>query len=367
MKQRLNIKCIYSLLLLVIVATMAGTVQVWATSSTEAEESLELLTAEEQKVIEDLYVLEQEIEGSRYKIERLQEEIATIESSVETNEISIMEKQVLFDRNKALLGEVLVAYQQQGPASFVEIILNSESIGDLVYRINVLRDLAVGTGELLTNLEDGQKALEAQTTQLNEDKVKLQTETTNLEEELLSLESAKQAQQDYLIELAEDRAYYEALITDINNAWDVMKEEFYQASQGFEKLAEGGELSSDMLSIGLSLMGIKVTITEESFNKVIQNSDEIPNMSFDFNEGGIQLDMPSYHLTLYGNFVPDDKNRLIFKVDEGSFYDVPLEPSSIDDLFTLSELVLNVQPLLFGDYYIKEVRTADGYMVLYLR
>lgn len=86
-------------------------------------------------------------------------------------------------------------------------------------------------------------------------------------------------------------------------------------------------------------------------------------MEFDFSPGKIEMKAPEKNLTLEGEFVIIDDQILKFEAENGSFYGMPLEKGTIDELFEEGYFILNLEPLI-GKNVLKSVEIMDGYIEL---
>jgi len=75
------------------------------------------------------------------------------------------------------------------------------------------------------------------------------------------------------------------------------------------------------------------------------------------------MNMANENLILSGNFIVLEGNIIKFQVEKGSFYSIPLELASIEELFQEGYLILNLKPYL-GKSTLKSVKIEEGFMEL---
>ena len=85
---------------------------------------------------------------------KIAEEIEAMKGEIERLEELIQRETLNYEEKLNTLEEFLVIYQRMGPSSFIDIILSADSITNLLDRINILRDLAKNSGELLKSIEE---------------------------------------------------------------------------------------------------------------------------------------------------------------------------------------------------------------------
>lgn len=329
----------------------------------DIEEKLLSVTEEEKQILENLFLQVQEIEELERDEANINAEVKAMQYEIENLEDRITSEELSYDKYKDVLKEVLKTYQRMGPGSYVEIILSSESMSDLFNRINTLRDLTKGTGELLESLDQSL--------------LKLTTEKSNLDEKLKLLEAKQlvlreaidkkmlviKAKEDYLISLAGDREYFLERLDNMNSVMNELKSMISELSGEFANLIANSNFPADAIKLEFTLSGIKGSINEDIFNKIISEHNGFPDMRFSFKLGKIELVIPEKSVYFAGNFIIVNGNSLKYDITEGSIYDMKLEKSSIDDLFSSGYFVLNLEPLLDKNT-IKSIESKNGYIDL---
>lgn len=127
----------------------------------EVKEKLSVISEEEKEILQNLFILAQEIEIAELEEKKLANEIDLINKEIKALEDAIAEGGLAYEKKRESLKQVLKSYQRMGPGSFLEIILDSDSLSTFLHRVNILRDLTKNTGTLLEQLElSGKKLLE---------------------------------------------------------------------------------------------------------------------------------------------------------------------------------------------------------------
>ena len=91
-----------------------------------SQETLAGISSEEKAVLEELFILSQEIEEMGRKQEELDREAAGLQNEISKMEGAIKERQKSYDLQLEILKQVLAAYQKNGPASFLETLLSAD-------------------------------------------------------------------------------------------------------------------------------------------------------------------------------------------------------------------------------------------------
>lgn len=331
---------------------------------TELKEKLENISEEEAAVLSELFSLEQEIAALEADELRISDEINQLQRSILDLEKSIQEKQEAYDNQCEILKQVLVNYQRRGPASYIEILLRAKDFSSFIKSLNIIKDISHNTNELLEELKEGQK-------QLNEKKASLETENALLEQKRTELANdihkkmqLQQQKEEYLASLKQDGEYYRIQLELVSGMWENCKKLFSEMSKDIADIINAGLFAVDDLNLKLGFFNISGYIEEETFNRVLSDNSNLTETVFEFEEGRVKIEVPSERLLLIGNFVVTGKSEVTFEAEEGYFYDLPLEKSSIDEIFMNGPLTINfdliADDIIVIDFKITDVTSNDG-------
>lgn len=364
MKEKKNIFIWLSLFIVVVLIFTSSTM--WADNEnnvSEIREKLANISEEEKQILEYLFIQVQEIEEMEREKNRISEEIDLMSIDIAELENRINKEEVNYEKNLSGLESILKSYQRMGPGSFLEIILDSNNLTDFIRRINILRDLTRNTGELLDKIEKSKEKLLSEKNNLDEKLKELETKEEVLKETLAKKQELVKEKEEYLDSLAEDKELYIERLEYIAMIMSELKGIFSSFTKEFSRIIEEGNFPQDAVKETITLRGIKGVIEEKTFNEIIASQKGLPQMEFDFTPGKIEMKAPEKNLTLVGTFVIIEDQILKFEAVKGSFYGMPLEKGTIDELFEEGDFVLNLQPLI-GKNVLKSVEIMDGYMEL---
>ena len=329
----------------------------------EIEEKLSTISDEEKKVLEEFFLLIQEIEAMEREIEKASGDVEVIKQEVRDLERSIESETIAFEQRKDDLKKVLQSYQRMGASSYIKIILESDSITALLRRINTIRDITRNTGNLLDELEDRKASLELEKINLEEKLSFMEKEEERLKEALEKSLVLKDEIENYLTSMAEERAYYTEHLNNIQFVWNDLKLMFYDATKEFNRILTEESLPEESLKTSITLKGIKGLINEKAFNDILSESDHLPKIEISFYKNEIKMNLPEKYLVLSGQFTILDGNKLEFDVRRGSFFEMELEASSIEDLFKEGPMVLDLEPVI-GKNTVRSIEILEGYIEL---
>lgn len=350
-------------LILLIISFLSTSILAENNTPSEIQQNINSISEKEKKVLEELFNLTQEIGIAEGEERAISKEIENIGSEVKTIEEKIKEEELAYEKKQEGLNQVMKTYQRMGPGSYMEIVMNSDSLSDFLRRINTLRDLTRNTGKLLEKLDESKKKLALENIKLRE-KLELVQEKQRQARELLAKKlKIKQEQEDYLASLKEESKFYRSHLNNIQQMIEELKPFLSKASEQFYSITQTGNISEDALRISFSIPYIREQLDDKVLNEIIANQPDFPKMVFTFDVGKTEISFPDKKLILSGSFVVEEGCILKFAVDKGEFYGMPLEAGYIEELFSEKPLALDCKPML-GDSTLESAETKRGYLEL---
>lgn len=328
---------------------------------TDIEEKLANISLEEMEILEYLFIQVQELDEMERENIRLNNEIDIMGIDIESLEDRIIAEESKYNQNLIALESILKSYQRMGAASYLEIILDSDSITSLIRRINILRDVTKNTGELLFTIEKTKKNLVEERINLDNKIKALEEKRVVLRESLVKKQELVKEKEDYLASLGSERDMYTERLDYIELMMVELKQILKDFTWEFAKIIRDGNLPEDAVVETLTLRGIKGTIKEKVFNDIISSYEKLPKVEIKFVPGKIEMRAPDKQLVLVGEFIIINDQTLKFEAETGSFYGMSLEKSTIDELFSEGDFVLELEPLL-GRNILKSVEIKDKYI-----
>lgn len=330
---------------------------------TGIKEKLTSISEEEKKTLQSLFTISQEINVMEQEEQRLTLEIESTNKAIKALETEIAKGEAAYSLKRDGLKQVLRSYQRMGPGSYLEIIMNSESLTTFLRRLNTLRDITRNTGVLLDQLEQSRQKLAAEKNSLSEKLAQVKEKERLSKEALDSKLKLKGEMEKLLASLKGEKQYYQEQLANLEKAMSELKPVLSNAVKEFYSIIQNGNTSKDAFKITFSLFSIKGSIDEKAFNDIISKQPNLSEMKFAFHQDKVEISMPDRNLVLTGNFVIVDGHTLKFHADGGSFYGMPLELEFIEDLFNGVEMALDLKPIL-GNNTLQSITNHEGYIEL---
>lgn len=176
----------------------------------EAESTAENIgeAAEAASIIQqEIRELDEEMAETNHSISLQQKDIEmTNEETLQLRESIVEMEKRISDREEVLQERVKSMHQRSGTIQYMEVILGSQSFGDLLARVSALRNIAQQDRTVLDAHISDMEALETARLSLGEELHLLETQMSELEIMQLALEEAA-AEKALLLEDAEERGY----------------------------------------------------------------------------------------------------------------------------------------------------------------
>lgn len=324
----------------------------------EVQESLAGISEEEKEVLERLFILSQEIEEMNRQNLQTSKEIENLNVEVEEIEKLIEIETLAYEENLNIMEDVLKTYQRSGPGSFIELILSSDSLKVLLQRLNALGDITRNTNNLLESLQESKAKLDTEKNKITERLMIIEEQQQKLEEALEKNVVLKEELEIYLESLEGERTKYEEYLAEVEQYWTQLKPLFVETTKIFSNMLYDTSVPADAIKIEFSLLSVKGTIEENTFKEIISKQSFPTKMVIEFSNDKLEVTMPDNYLYLAGNFEISENKRLIFIVNEGSFFGLPLEKSSIEDLFSEGYMELDLGEIL-GKNKLKSIKINE--------
>lgn len=359
-----RIKIWISLLILVLMLTVTSSKMIAQRDTiTEMEEKLMDISDEERIILESLFIQAQQIEELEREKDKLTEKIEVMKEEIANIETLIEQETNNYEGKLNILKQVLRSYQRMGPSSYIEIILDADSVTNLLRRINTLRDLTRNTGELLESIDGIKNNLLVKKNNLHKKLLLLEKTENDLEITMNKEEQKIKELERQLASLKGDREYYQEKLNSVMSMMDKLSILITDMTREFSNIIEEGNLPESAVRYELTSEGIKVSIEEDILNKVINHNPNLPDIILHFYPQRVKMELPEMDLVLNGSFVILDQQTLRFEVKEGSLYGMLLNNETIQEFFKEGDFILNLKPLILKNI-LKNVETFEGYMEL---
>ncbi len=218
---------------------------------TSNAEKLELLSSQAETISSQLEVINSQLSALNADIADYDREIESLDKKIEETQSKIDELDEQINTTRAKISERLRATYMAGSSSWIEILLESDSISSLLLRIQLLASVTENDNKLIAKLEKQTEELNSAKAELDEDKRALEEKRASLVEKKTELDSKNK-------DLASKQSAYNAnyrQISDIMTSLDKSSAEYQQELQRQYRQREAFERQIDKLVSGGSQSG----------------------------------------------------------------------------------------------------------------
>lgn len=182
------------------------------TETQEKMKEVEKIKDETLKEVEKLNVQISDYEG---QIETLDEQIVSTNKKIEDAQTKLQKDQKDYENQEKLLKERLVASYEAGETSYLDFLLSSESLTDLISNYYLVEEIASYDAELLDKIEKEKKEIEQAKQTLENSKKELATQKASKQSVSLQLKTSKSEKDKYVSQLSEEEKQLQSRIDQL--------------------------------------------------------------------------------------------------------------------------------------------------------
>ena len=170
----------------------------------EAKEELENINAEKSETLQQVEELITQISSYQSEIDELNNKISDINSQIEEAQNKVDEKQDDYDNQQELLEKRLVATYEAGETSYLDVLLSSDSLTDLISNYYLISEINESDMQLMEKIKKEQEELEQAKQTLETSKQDLDNTRAEKHQKTTELQNAKAEKDGYVEQLNED-------------------------------------------------------------------------------------------------------------------------------------------------------------------
>ncbi|MBS6251949.1 MAG: peptidoglycan DD-metalloendopeptidase family protein [Clostridium sp.] len=170
----------------------------------EAKEELEGIQAEKSDTLKQVESLITEISSYESEIDKLDEQISKLNNDIKDAENKLNQKQEDYKKEKELLEKRLVATYEAGETSYLDVLLSSSSLTDLISNYYFVTEITRNDKELMEEIKKEEEEIEKAKTTLENSKSELNNSKVMKQSKATQLKQAKNQKDSYVSKLNED-------------------------------------------------------------------------------------------------------------------------------------------------------------------
>ena len=170
----------------------------------ETEAQKDKVSQEKNDVQSQVDELNSQIADYESQIGDLEYKINNLNTQITEAENKINEKQENYDKQQELLEKRLVATYESGETSFLDVLLSSRSLTDLISNYYMISEIAEADMNLMESIENEKKEIEEAKTTLEQSKQELDNSKTEKESMSQQLQVTKNQKSQYVSQLSQE-------------------------------------------------------------------------------------------------------------------------------------------------------------------
>lgn len=185
---------------------------------TQKQSDLDDVKQEKSETQEQVNDLSTKISEYQSQIDELDSKIDNLNNQISESEKQIDQKEEDYSKQQHLLEERLVTIQEAGDTAYLDFVLNSGSITDMISNYYLASEVATADTELLEKIENQKKEIENAKTQLESSKRDLDTSKAEKQGVTTQLQEAKKQKSAQVAQLSENQKQIEEELDELREA-----------------------------------------------------------------------------------------------------------------------------------------------------
>lgn len=232
----------------------------------EAKEQLDEIKEEKSEATKQVQELTTQISQYQNQIDELDEKISELNSKISEAEANLKKAQDDYAKQEELLQARLVATYEAGETSYLDFILSSASITDLISNYYLVTEVATNDAELLEQIEKQKKEIETAKETLENSKNELATSKASKQSAATQLQNSKKEKDTYVAKLSEDEKKTQAELEQLQSDNDKIQKELKAAEERYKQELEELKKRQSSSNSGTSTTTTNTTTGGDSYN-----------------------------------------------------------------------------------------------------
>lgn len=201
----------------------------------EAKEALEGIQEEKSEAQKQVENLITEIAQYQNQIDELNSKISDLNNQIQEAENNLKKAEEEHSKQKELLEARLVAIYEAGETSFLDVLLASDGIVELISNYYLVTEIAENDAELLDKIEKQKQEIEQSKQTLEESKKELDTSKASKQKVATELKSKKAEKDTYVAQLTEEEKETQEKLEQLQADNAKIEKELKEAEEKYKK------------------------------------------------------------------------------------------------------------------------------------
>lgn len=208
----------------------------------ETQKEKEEITEKKNKTVAEVEKLNTQISDYETQIDELEDKISNLNVKIKESQAQLDKAQEDYTNQEKLLKARLVAIQEAGETSYLDFLLSSEGITDLISNYYLVSEIATNDTQLLENIQKQKEEIKKAKEELESSKRELDTSKASKESVSVQLKTAKNDKDKQVAQLSEDEKKLQSKLDELRQANKSIDSQILEARK--KKQSEAAKKSS---------------------------------------------------------------------------------------------------------------------------
>ena len=210
----------------------------------ETTEKKQEVTQQKNKTLEEVKKLDSQITDYESQIAELDSKIDDLNKKINESQEKLTKAEEDYTKQEELLETRLVAIQESGETRFLDFLLSSESIVDLISKYYLVTEITTNDTELLEKIQKQKEEIEKAKAELESSKAELDNSKASKQNVSAQLKTVKSEKDKQVAQLSEDEKTLQAQIDELNEANKTIDAQIKAAQEAVRRYQEQQNNSS---------------------------------------------------------------------------------------------------------------------------
>lgn len=201
----------------------------------EKKKEKEEIAKEKSETVKQVEELSTQISDYQSQIDELDGKIAEMNTKIAESQKQLDKAQEDYSKQEDLLNKRLVATYEAGETSYLDFLLSSDSITDLISNYFLVTEVATNDAELLDKIQKQKDEIEKAKNTLEESKKELATSKASKQSVATQLESTKKQKNEQVNKLTAEEKEIQSHIDELRSASAKIEKEIQAAQKRYEE------------------------------------------------------------------------------------------------------------------------------------
>ena len=204
----------------------------------ETQKEKEEVAEEKKKVTAEVEKLNTQITDYENQIDELDSKISDLNTKISESQSKLNKAEEDYTNQQKLLESRLVAIQEAGETSYLDFLLSSEGITDLISNYYLVSEIATNDTELLEKIQKQKEEIKKAKEELEISKRELDTSKASKESVSVQLKTAKNDKDKQVAQLSEDEKKLQAKLDELRQANKSIDSQIQAAQEAIRRYQE---------------------------------------------------------------------------------------------------------------------------------